>query len=565
MNKGNGPSENGPQMTGEGLTAAPILATGQVPAVAQLPQVTETNGRSDRKKDVTERDKLAARFHALFAGCERAYGTYDNIDFDRRRSDGKFKGDAVTKRAPVTAALWDAHLAGKSGLGIIPIRDDNTVVFGAIDVDVYQNLDHGRVASTVARLNLPLVTCRSKSGGVHLYSFAQCPVSAADMQARLQEIAARLGFGTAEVYPKQTRMGGDRDLGSWINMPYQNVEGTVRYAVRANGDAMTAEEFLDAAEAAKQPAAWFAQPMPQAPDTLPDGPPCLQHLMELGFPAGTWNSGTFNLGVYCRKAFPDDWKARLTQLNVINFPPDKWPSSDLDSIIKSVGKKDYAYQCGKHPLLEHCDRTTCRTRKYGISGASVLPVLSSLSKLLTDPPIWFLEVEGHRLELTTEELLNPLAFQVKCANHDVIVPVVGRAAWTEYLRPAMASVNRIPVADDESGDDDSSSRALFAELLESFCCGRAQGHCVEDVRMGRPYTEDGVTKFRLTDLMTFILRRGFKGFQRHEVAAMLKGMKATNRQERIGGKPTRLWTVREYSGDESPLPMPDAINDPKPF
>lgn len=523
-----------------------------------------------RSNSIIQRDtkalvspEVTQRFHALFSGCEHAYGTYNNIDFDKRRDDGKFKGQAITKREPVTHRLWADHLAGISGLGIIPIRDDNTVMFGAIDIDAYEDLDHGRIAGALAKFGYPLVTCRSKSGGAHLYCFSMEPVPAVEMQKRLQEIAARLGHGTAEIFPKQSVIRVEKqDLGSWINCPYFNAADTIRYAIRATGDAMTADEFLDTAEAAKQPAGWFADALPRNTDALPNGPPCLQHLMELGFPPGTWNCGMFNLGVYCRKAHPDGWKGHLIQLNAKNFPPDKWPMSDLEEIMKSLTKKEYFYQCGKQPLVQHCDRVTCRKRKFGVGGANSLPVLSSLTKLLTDPPLWFVEIDGHRLELTTEALLNPIQFQIKCADHNVIVPLVKRSVWTEHLRAPMEGVQEIPVSDD-SGIDDSSSKGHFLELFEQFCLDRSQARTLEEVRLGKPYTGDnGVTQFRLSDLMVFLARKNFKDLRRHNVVSILKDQGATNRQVKFqGGRVLRLWSVPSFGRVDGPLPLPEEILD----
>jgi hypothetical protein len=387
------------------------------------------------------------------------------------------------------------------------------------------------------------------------------------MQQKLQAIAARMGHGTAEIFPKQTViLAQEKDLGSWVNMPYFNAVETNRYGVSVTGDAMTAEEFLKAAESSSQSVDWFALPLTQTTDALlPDGPPCLQHLMELGFPPGTWNVGTFNLGVYCRKAHADDWKDRLIQLNARNFPSDKWPVSDLNNIAKSLSKKDYRYQCDNSLLAQHCDRVQCRKRKYGVGGANALPVLSSLTKLCTDPPTWFLEVEGHRLELTTEELLNPLAFQIKCANHSVVVPVVGRAQWTEHLRTAMASVNEIPVADDGAETDDGSAKGQFLELLEQFCMGRAQGHQMEEILTGQPFTDAGRTYFRFISLVGFLNRMGFKDFKRNDVVAVLKGLGATNQQERVGGRVTRVWSLPAFTRDDTVLAVPSAIRDPGTF
>jgi hypothetical protein len=179
--------------------------------------------------------------------------------------------------------------------------------------------------------------------------------------------------------------------------------------------------------------------------------------------------------------------------------------------------------------------------------------------------VWFLEVEGHRIEFTTPELLNPLTFQEKCANHEVIVPVVGRGVWVEHLRPAMASVNRIPVSDDGSEADDSSAKGHFLELLERFCLGRAQAYSLEDVRTGKPFTEKGRTYFRFFSLVAFLARMGFKDFRRNDLVAVLKELGATNRQERIGGVPTRIWDVPAFTRNDVPLPLPPGITDQGPY
>ena len=174
---------------------------------------------------------------------ERAHGSYQNVNWDKQRQDGKYKGEAVTKREPVTDELWQRHLDGKYGVGIIPIRDDSTCLFGAIDIDAYQDINHAQIAATLAKRDLPLIVCRSKFGGAHVYLFSTEPVPASQMQAKLRDIAARIGHGTAEIFPKRTRMGGDRDLGSWINMPYLDAANTNRYAIAPDGAQLTAEGF----------------------------------------------------------------------------------------------------------------------------------------------------------------------------------------------------------------------------------------------------------------------------------------------------------------------------------
>jgi hypothetical protein len=48
-----------------------------------------------------------------------------------------------------------------------PINQDNLCKFGALDIDTY-DLDHKALGAKIRKLKLPLLHCRSKSGGAHL-------------------------------------------------------------------------------------------------------------------------------------------------------------------------------------------------------------------------------------------------------------------------------------------------------------------------------------------------------------------------------------------------------------
>ena len=126
--------------------------------------------------------ELAARFHSLFAGNDRAHGTF-TVSADRA-TDGKKTGQARVLREPPTTDLWAKHLKGESGLGIIPIKDNNCCHWGAIDIDVY-NLDHSALIKQVEKNKLPGIVCRSKSGGAHLFFFFDKEVPAEDLQPKL--------------------------------------------------------------------------------------------------------------------------------------------------------------------------------------------------------------------------------------------------------------------------------------------------------------------------------------------------------------------------------------------
>jgi len=108
---------------------------------------------------------MIQEFIDLFKGLDIAYGEYF-LNGDRDSKTGKTKGQAITKRGPVTEELFRKHLNGEINLGIIPINKENKCSWGCIDVDKY-NLDHKALIEKFRYKKYPLVPYRSKSGGVH--------------------------------------------------------------------------------------------------------------------------------------------------------------------------------------------------------------------------------------------------------------------------------------------------------------------------------------------------------------------------------------------------------------
>lgn len=242
---------------------------------------------------------IARRFQALFSGFQERFGQFDLAS---HTGEGKRTGRALTRNTGATSDDFAAHLAGKTGIGIIPLRSDDTIHFAAIDIDVYpaeqerRGLTHGDVA--LALMDTPMIVSRSKSNGVHVWLFAATPVPAKLATDYLRAQAAQLGVAGCEVFPKQTTRHSREDVGNWINLPYF---GDTRKAVVPNKSGSTismveptVEKFLDIAEAAAKLVdedylrAHVALPETQR-DTIDespmwqDGPPCLQALIA-GFP-----------------------------------------------------------------------------------------------------------------------------------------------------------------------------------------------------------------------------------------------------------------------------------------
>ena len=136
---------------------------------------------------------MVDRFKKIFKGLERAHGCTKVSD---PVADGvKLKGQSFVVRRPVTDELWEDHLKGTQSLGIIPINEDNQCVWGCVDIDSYAGFDHKKLIDKIQLFKLPLIVCRSKSGGAHVFLFSEEPVAAESMRDKLTEIKTLLGYG----------------------------------------------------------------------------------------------------------------------------------------------------------------------------------------------------------------------------------------------------------------------------------------------------------------------------------------------------------------------------------
>ena len=93
-------------------------------------------------------------------------------------------------------------------------------------------------------MDLPLVLCRSKSGGAHLYMHFKQPVPAKQARDALVGCMQALGFDGCEIFPKQTQRTSDKNIGNWINLPYYSAVGTDRYCLK-DGKPLGFDEYLE--------------------------------------------------------------------------------------------------------------------------------------------------------------------------------------------------------------------------------------------------------------------------------------------------------------------------------
>jgi len=493
------------------------------------------------------------KFKAIFSGLEIAYGTYK---IEKERGDGKQAGKATVVRQPPTDDLWEAHLMGSGPtLGIIPIRSDNTCGWGCIDIDQYP-LDHAALVKKIAELSLPLIVCRSKSGGAHCFCFVRAPVPARDMQEYLKACAALLGEAGREIFPKQAEILVDRgDTGNFLNLPYYGGDNSTRYALKADGTAATLEEFFELYEASAQ-SGTPTPPEPPKKETAPikDGPPCLQALCSQGFPEGTRNNGIFNIGIYLKKQSPASWEDKVVEHNIKFFDP-PLPNNEVQLVIKQLNRKDYRYKCKDAPLSSFCNSSLCRTRRFGIGGHGPdSPTLSSLSKYASEPPLWFLDINGRRIELETDSLFNQAAFQKACVEKlNLLPPTLKKSDWEGMLNELLKEM--VETEQISQASEDTSVTGRFMDLLEEFTTHMQQAMDRDEILMGRPWEEpeDGKTYFRMKDLENHLKRNNFIGMTAPKMAQRLRDLGGEPTSLFLKGRTVRCWRIPRFNKQDAPF------------
>lgn len=495
---------------------------------------------------------LAKEFFDRFKGLDRAHGTYTIREKNVQKN--KMEGKAATVSTPPTVDLWKRHLDGEQGLGIIPITDDGHCYWGAIDIDEY-DLDLFKLVEEINAIKLPLICCRTKSGGAHLYLFLKEAIDAKIVRSKLMEWAIALGYPNVEVFPKQVRLASREDCGNWLNMPYFANEKTNRYALSKELKHLTSEEFLKYSVACSVDEIELQKITTTNNDDFDDAPPCLQHLCSRGFPKGTRNKGLFNLAVFAKQKYPDEWKKKVEDFN-LKYMQDPLNSTEVLQTVKSVDRKTYFYTCNDSPISEVCSKQICLTRKYGIGNASddLGVVINGLTKIDTAPPTWFVSVNGMRIEIeNTDDLVSQMEFRKICVEKLNLLPNrIKQEVWERTIRNLLERVDII------EAPEDASSIGQLLHLVEEFILTRAQASTRDEVLLGKPYVENGMVHFRSIDLGKYLDQRRFaeiKGTKK--IWNILRSKGATSKVFSVKGKSCRVWAMPNIEAQKEEFDVPD--------
>lgn len=497
---------------------------------------------------------VVGRFMYLFQGNPRSHGVFYP------------SGRMSTIQEELQEEHFEKHFSGEKGLGVVPILDDGSCAWGAIDIDAHggdEEIDIYALEKDVRAADLPLVVCRSKSGGAHLYLFCAEIVPAKLVRMVLKRWATQLHYEGAEIFPKQDKLlgeGKDRQFGNWINLCYFGGNNTQRYCVEGNKQ-ISLEYFVEIAESKKISASMLVE---KSEGDHAGAPPCIHRIISSGVAPGMRNEALYNVCIYLKQAYPETWKDKAFDMNARIFSV-PLAHSEAKKTITSVARREYRYKCKEEPCKSLCNSDLCVQRKYGITkeeSAELFigeqPEFKQLKKYLTDPVRWGLDIDGVEVPLSTTELMDHRKIREAVADKlTTIIPPMKNDKWLIELKRLMDEAIII------DAPDEASSPGLIWNHLAQFLQRAdldSDGLDTSDRSMllrGVPVVQDKdgqkVVYFRGSDFVSYLKKNRAEDLKGPNLWFALKNHGVNHSSLRIGDTTRQVWSI----------PV-DEINDCKP-
>jgi len=456
---------------------------------------------------------MVEKFINIFEGLKRAHGcTYIN---SVPKDGTKLKTKSFVKRESVTDDHFQKHLTGiEPTLGIIPINEEDLCKWGCIDVDSYAGFDHQKLLKKIQTLKLPLVVCRSKSGGAHIFLFSKEFIEAKIMRDKLLEIRAILGFGNAEIFPKQIELKSEEDTGNFLNLPYFQGDKTTRYAFTDEGSAATLEQFYGIVDLKKCNVSDIK--VKRAESEFSDGPPCIEMLASSKIAANR-NIALFHFAVFAKKKWKN-WKEKISWFHQ-DYMVGELEQNEIDTIKNQHEKKEWGFLCKEEPMCSYCDKDLCRKRKYGIGDTPTFPGLSDLQEIQLEEPYYYLNVDGKRLKLPSAKYLKQQSlFEEACIGGIGIYPPSMKLKDWKILVNQLLSMREVITPPTGTTKKDQ-----LTNHLEEFCTNRASSSVEkDDIKKGSVYTHEGKHYFLFDSFYYGFLQRRRWDVKFQETSQMLK-------------------------------------------
>jgi hypothetical protein len=196
-------------------------------------------------------------------------------------------------------------------------------------------------------------------------------------------------------------------------------------------------------------------------------------------------------------------------------------------------------------------------RRFGIAvqmDANPLFQLDNLTKHISkDEVTWYVEFQGARVHVSTEDLLAPTKLQIMfLEKFNVILPAVKKPDWMDRLKEL---INK---SDEVMEPEDASFVGQVESVIDQFLTETRPAEIRDELMKGNPVIEGDKIYFRSADVMRYLGNKGMR-MEPKELWHIIKEQGGETKLFKIHGKVIRTWGVPKpqfYDGAELALPKP---------
>jgi hypothetical protein len=188
-----------------------------------------------------------------------------------------------------------------------------------------------------------------------------------------------------------------------------------------------------------------------------------------------------------------------------------------------------------------CDKTLCRSRKFGIGQEIMFPNLTDLQVIDLEDPYYYMNVDGQRLKLdSVKHLRQQSLFQESCmVQLKFRPPTLKEKDWVVVTNQLLNNAEITEPAEGLRTEDQ------LRNHLEEFCLNRLSSSDKSDLPKGGVWTNNGYHHFVFDRFYhQFLMRRRWDlGYSR--TAQMLKE-KCDCENKRVGKEKLSVFAVKEF-------------------
>tara|TARA_R110000824_G_scaffold326208_1_gene513145 strand:- start:89 stop:526 length:438 start_codon:yes stop_codon:yes gene_type:complete len=135
---------------------------------------------------------------------------------------------------------------------------------------------------------------------------------------------------------------------------------------------------------------------------------------------------------------------------------------------------------------------------------------------------------------------------------NMMPPRMDEKGWQNLIQHLMNSGMEIIEV-----SNDASVEGQFMELLESFCTDLAQASVRDEILLGKPWTKEETTYFRLKDLKEYLAKHRFTDMQLNQIASRLRDIGAKHVFWNIKKRGVNVWSIPSFEYEETELKIPN--------